>query len=663
MSIHARIVLMFHELLKIWFQWVHDWGYTGVFFLMAMESSIIPVPSEVVMPPAAFWAAQGKMDFWGVVIAGTLGSYFGSAISYWVSQWVGYPLLKKYGKYVFLPPAKLELAQTWVARYGMGGIFVARLLPVVRHLISIPAGILKMPFARFSWVTTLGAGIWCWILAWFGQKVIGARPELIQSPEAMVAVMKEQMHWFLAAVVVLAVLYVLVLWFKSKNVSKSIAMGVLGVACFGFSSGCSSSSKNMISFTSNVVVVSIDGLRPEFYLESKYPMPTLQKLVKFGTSAPGLIPSYPSSTFPTHASIATGVRPAKHGIHANTLFDLHKGPLMDWNWDAKRLKAPAIWDVAKANGKTVALFGWPVSLHANADWVIPEIFSPSGIDHDANWIEMQKHIPASFLKEISEHNKISKIKSNPDYDQWLLDGLIYIYKKNQPDLSMIHFRSLDEIQHLKGRNSSELKKILAQIDLWISKLMDQIDFSKTSLLIIGDHGFVDYKNIIRINNLFAQQGWLVSESNWKVIAHPHDGYAAIYLKDSSLSEQLNSVLEANQKIGYKIISRKELDTLGALPNAFCSLDALPGYSFSKKIEGELVEKLNSVRGQHGGIADSEKNLWSGFVAFGNGIPSQQLDKALDITDVAPTIAALLHVPMNHTDGKPVSFAPLPASAD
>ncbi|MEK6705409.1 MAG: DedA family protein [Bdellovibrionota bacterium] len=208
---------MFHELLRLWFGWVEAWGYTGVFVLMAMESSIIPVPSEIVMPPAAFWAAQGKMSFAGVVIAGTAGSYFGSAINYLVSKWIGFPILERYGKYFFLPPAKLQLAKQWVTRFGTAGIFWARLLPVVRHLISIPAGAFCMPFWRFSAATTIGAGLWCAILAWFGQEVIGNRPELLQSPEAMISVMKEKLHWFVGAVLILGALYVLVMWFKNHS--------------------------------------------------------------------------------------------------------------------------------------------------------------------------------------------------------------------------------------------------------------------------------------------------------------------------------------------------------------------------------------------------------------------------------------------------------------
>lgn len=202
---------MLHEFVKWCFQCVHDWGYTGIVLLMAMESSIFPVPSEIVMPPAAYWAAQGKLDFWWVVVAGTVGSYLGSAISYWVALWVGRPLVEKYGKYFLMPPQKIALAERWAADYGIMGVFLSRLLPVVRHLISIPAGILRMPFGMFSVVTVLGAGLWCFILTWWGGKVLGDRSDLMDNPDAIVAVVSEKKWWFVGAVVVLGGLFWLVL--------------------------------------------------------------------------------------------------------------------------------------------------------------------------------------------------------------------------------------------------------------------------------------------------------------------------------------------------------------------------------------------------------------------------------------------------------------------
>lgn len=215
---------MLHELMKVWFHWVEHWGYLGVFVLMALESSIVPVPSELVMPPAAFWAAQGRMDFFGVIVAGTLGSYFGSAISYWGAQWLGLPVIKKYGKYVLFPESKIQMAESWVKDFGVVGIFIARLLPVVRHLISIPAGIFKMPFLKFSVVTTVGAGIWCSVLAWFGREVIGSRPELLDSPEAMVKVIKDQLHWFVAAVLAFGILYSVVVVYRKKHEKKPVLL-------------------------------------------------------------------------------------------------------------------------------------------------------------------------------------------------------------------------------------------------------------------------------------------------------------------------------------------------------------------------------------------------------------------------------------------------------
>jgi uncharacterized membrane protein YdjX (TVP38/TMEM64 family) len=207
---------MLHDLLKVWFHWVEVWGYWGVFFLMAMESSIIPVPSEVVMPPAAFWAAQGRMSFAGVVLAGTAGSYFGSIVSYWASRWIGEAVLTRYGKQFGISQEKLNFAQTWVKQFGSFGIFTARLLPVVRHLISIPAGFLKMPVSAFSMATTLGAGLWCFVLAWLGQEAIGSNPEVLQSPEAMVIVIKAKMHWFMGGVILLIALYGVMLLMKKK---------------------------------------------------------------------------------------------------------------------------------------------------------------------------------------------------------------------------------------------------------------------------------------------------------------------------------------------------------------------------------------------------------------------------------------------------------------
>lgn len=203
----------------IWFQWVHDWGYPGIVLLMAMESSIFPIPSEVVIPPAAYWAAQGRYSLFGVVIAGTLGSYLGAAATYWAARWLGRPLLVRYGKYLLCPEEKLLRAERWLARYEAGGVFFARLVPVVRHVIGIPAGLVRMPFGLYSVMTIVGAGLWCWVLAWFGRDLLGSQPDLVQNPSQLVGVLQQQSRLVGGFALLLCVLYVVVMRLTAKPAS------------------------------------------------------------------------------------------------------------------------------------------------------------------------------------------------------------------------------------------------------------------------------------------------------------------------------------------------------------------------------------------------------------------------------------------------------------
>jgi membrane protein DedA with SNARE-associated domain len=196
-----------HHLLELWFSWVLNGGYIGIIVLMAMASSPLPVPAEVVIPPAAFLAAQGRFSFAGVILAGTLGSYLGAAIIYWVSLWIGRPLVLKFGRFVLLTPEKLEAAERWLSEYEAGGVFFARILPVVRHLISIPAGIVRMNFVVFSLTTIAGAAATCLLLAYLGNRAHQVAPGLLTDPEALVRFVKSQSRWILLVVLVFAVLY------------------------------------------------------------------------------------------------------------------------------------------------------------------------------------------------------------------------------------------------------------------------------------------------------------------------------------------------------------------------------------------------------------------------------------------------------------------------
>lgn len=143
-------------------------GYSGIFFLMALESACIPIPSEVVMPFSGYLVWEGRFEFVYVVLWGVLGNLAGSVLAYWAGYWGGRKLILKYGKYILLSSEDLELAENWFHKYGQSTVFFSRVLPVVRTFISLPAGIARMDFKKFCFYTLAGSLPWLWALAYVG---------------------------------------------------------------------------------------------------------------------------------------------------------------------------------------------------------------------------------------------------------------------------------------------------------------------------------------------------------------------------------------------------------------------------------------------------------------------------------------------------------------
>jgi len=170
-------------------------GYPGIVVLMAIESACIPLPSEVIMPFAGYLVSAGRFKLLWVGVAGALGCNVGSIVAYAVGAWGGRPLAEKYGHYVFVTHHDLNLADRWFMRYGDGAVFLARLLPVVRTFIALPAGIAGMNFVRFNVFTFLGSLPWCLALAYAGVK-LGERWD----------VLRQYFHRFDAVLVIVIVL-------------------------------------------------------------------------------------------------------------------------------------------------------------------------------------------------------------------------------------------------------------------------------------------------------------------------------------------------------------------------------------------------------------------------------------------------------------------------
>jgi len=180
---------------------VHEWGYVGIVIMMTVESTILPFPSEAALIPAGYLAAQSKMDPFLATLCGAFGSLIGATMNYTVSMWLGRPIMERIGSYVFVTADKLDAADRYFATHGEITTFVGRLIPGIRHLISIPAGIARMNFARFALYTTFGAGLWSSVLVgvgyWVGQNEGLWRPMLHKAT-----------LWLFGGIVVLIAVYV-----------------------------------------------------------------------------------------------------------------------------------------------------------------------------------------------------------------------------------------------------------------------------------------------------------------------------------------------------------------------------------------------------------------------------------------------------------------------
>jgi len=204
------------SIIDIVVQWATNligaWGLPAVFFLMLLESACIPVPSEAIMPFAGFAVSEGTLTFVGIVAAGVAGNLVGSWIAYAVGYYGGRPFVDRWGKYVLLRPHHLDTAQHWFDKYGAPVVFFGRMLPIVRTFISLPAGIAKMPFWKFTLYTVLGCIPWVFFLGWLGTR-LGAhwediRPYLHYADYAVVAA--------LAGIVV----YLVVKWRRGRGAGE-----------------------------------------------------------------------------------------------------------------------------------------------------------------------------------------------------------------------------------------------------------------------------------------------------------------------------------------------------------------------------------------------------------------------------------------------------------
>ena len=192
---------MIHDIAQFLVNQIGDMGYLGIFLLMFIESTFFPFPSEIIMIPAGYLAYQGEMNLYIVIVVGIFGSVAGALLNYYLAMHLGKKIILKYGKYFFIKEETLDKLDTFFAKHGEISTFTGRLIPGIRQLISLPAGLARMNIAKFSFYTAIGAGIWIVVLVAIGY-MVGSNQELISK------YMKSATLIALVSVVLMIVFYV-----------------------------------------------------------------------------------------------------------------------------------------------------------------------------------------------------------------------------------------------------------------------------------------------------------------------------------------------------------------------------------------------------------------------------------------------------------------------
>ena len=319
------------------------------------------------------------------------------------------------------------------------------------------------------------------------------------------------------------------------------------------------------------------------------------------------------------------------------------GPTTEWYWYEKDIKTITLWDEVKKSGGTTLGVHWPVSAGAPISYNIPEIFETppwlTGPSFDLVNIYGTKNLANKMNQELG----LKPYTNMKEADIWAAKVFPYLFKKHSPDFSALHLIYADKNQHESGRDSKATKEAIKWLDGKLSPIIKAMD-KKTCLMIVGDHGFMDYSKLIHINALFYKKGWIKVNKktkeikSYQVVAQKSGGQAAIYLKDRAIYSQVMRVLRQNQGLGYEVVSRKDLDRLKAYPGAIAALSPKDGFSLGANTTGKISEELKKVKGQHGHLPNLEK-MQTGFIAYNCGLKA--IDQVIQNTWIAPAILEYL----------------------
>src|SRR5579885_1097144 len=384
-----------------------------------------------------------------------------------------------------------------------------------------------------------------------------------------------------------------------------------------------------------VVLISIDGLKPEYVLradEHHLRIPNLRRLLRDGSFAEAVRGVVPTVTYPSHTTLITGASPAKHGIYANTTFDPLQKNRGGWYWYAEDIRVPTLWDVVAQAHLTTANVHWPVSVaEPHITWNLPQYWR-AGTPDDRKLLRVlaTESLLDRLEKELGPYADGINEEIDGDENRARFAARLIEWKK--PAFATIYLTALDTEEHQFGPFSAEAKATLERIDAAFGLVTDAILRAykgQAIVCVVSDHGFAAVSKDVNLGVAFRQAGLIdVSEkgevAGWKAMIWGAGGSAAIVLKDpgdDATKSRVAVLLEriaANPANGiYKIVSARELHERGGFPDAQFLVALKPGFAIGEGVTGNLISPSSS-KGTHGYWPDIPEMRSSFFIA-GPGI--------------------------------------------
>jgi predicted AlkP superfamily pyrophosphatase or phosphodiesterase len=416
-----------------------------------------------------------------------------------------------------------------------------------------------------------------------------------------------------------------------------------------------------------VLMISIDGLRPLDVIEADQrgvDVPNLRAIMQGGTYSTGVRNSLPTVTYPNHTTLITGVWPAKHGIANNTTFDPERKNMGGWYWYASDIKVPTLWEaVHKAGGKTASL-GWPVSVDATSiDYDIPEYWR-ARIPEDLKLVHAlaTRGLPEA-IKAKSGVDLSEVFSTLPPSDIAKGKMAAALYALYRPQFMTLHLSSLDETEHDTGPGSPESKTDLKLIDGVVGDLVAQARAAEPDLvvMVVSDHGFAKLEHEVDLVQDFVDAGLITVDPKTRKVtawaAAPWGGASAAVVlkdpKDQAVKAKVKALLDrltADPANGInRVIDAEEIARMGGTGMASYWVDFKIGYAMGG---GMTHISPATEKGTHGWFPDHPE-MRASFFASGPGVPRKGAIGEIDQRDIAPTVAAMLHVDLPSADGKPL----------